>query len=215
MDHKMAETSYLVEKYMSDEMSDVERTEFEEHMFDCPVCSDRVRQDFTLIENLKALPMHELRVAAPARAGGWREWLRIPSLVPTFAALALACVMGYQHIGGTGSEETARVLPQLAVLQPATRSADVVTIQVDRKSKVFELGVNADRLPAGSFICELQNAAGKTIAKLPGGQQNMAIDLHVQLLTKDFPAGRYQLVLRPAAEPDSIVTYPFAVENNQ
>lgn len=214
MDHKTIESNNLVEKYISDEMSEQERTEFEEHMFDCLVCSEQVRQDFTLVEHLKALSPDQLPVKAqvPAQKTGWRDWLRIPSLVPTFAALALACALGYQHLGG-GPAEVARVLPQLAVLQPVTRGAnDIVTVHVNRESPVFELSVNADKLPAGSFVCELQNVSGAKILSLAGGPQNTAFDLRLQLPTRSFPSGRYQLILRPAAEPDSIITYPFAVD---
>jgi hypothetical protein len=217
MDHKMAESNHLVEKYMTDEMSEPERTEFEDHMFGCPICSERVRQDFTLIENLKALPLAEV---LPASAAGrdWRAWFRVPSLVPTLSALTLACVLGYQHIGA-GAGDAARMLPQLAVLQPVTKGADgVVTILVNRKSSTsFELSVNADTLATGSFTCEVEDAAGKKILSPFASEttQNTAMDLRIQLPTKDFPAGRYQLLLRPAAEPDSIVAYPFAVENTK
>lgn len=213
MDHKLAESNLLVEKYMSDDMSDVERTEFEEHMFACPVCSERVRQDFTLIENLKALPPQDVKAAAPVRSAAWRDWFRIPSLVPTFAALALACVIGVQHFGSTGEPEGARILPQVATLQPVTRGADTPAIQIDPKAKFFELSVNADRLPAGSFTSEFQNADGRKILSLPGSAQNTAIDIQMQLPVKDFPPGRYQLLLRSATEPGSIVSYAFAVEN--
>jgi hypothetical protein len=214
MDHKTIESNNLVEKYISDEMSEQERTDFEEHMFACQVCSEQVRQDFTLVELLRALSPDQLPVRAQASAQnpGWREWLRLPSLVPTFAALILACVMGYQHLGGV-PDEMARVLPQSVVLQPVTRGAnDAPAIHVDRKSPAFELSVNADKLPSGSFVCEVQKPSGAKILSLTSAPQDTSFDLHIQLPTKKFTPGRYQLVLRPAAEPDSIVTYPFTVD---
>jgi len=218
MDHKLAESLRSLDKYMLDELSGEERAQFEEHMFDCPICSDQVRQNFTVIENLKEV-LGEQRAASSVETGwsrgGWRDWLRIPSLAPTFAALALACVLGYQNLA-VGPGSAAQFLPQVAALQSTPRGENVVpTIRVDRKSPLFQLSVNADTLPAGSFACEFQNAAGKKVLTLNSGPQNRDLELRIQLATKDFPAGRYQLSLRPTAEPDRIITYLFAVEDNK
>lgn len=216
MDHKTVESNCLVEKYMSDDMSDQERSDFEEHMFGCPICSEQVRQDFTLIETLKSLTPEQVPAAAPnrTRLAGWRDWFRPSSLIPSFAALALACVVGYQNLGGGGGE-IASVTP-VALINPVTKGAgDVVSIPVSRKSRVFALHLNSETLPPGSFAGEVDDFAGKKILVLPNGVQDKSSELQVMLPTENFPVGKYELVLRPAAEPDSIVTYPFAVEEFQ
>ena len=209
-------TNCLVEKYMSDDMSDQERSDFEEHMFACPVCSEEVRQDFTLIETLKSLTPDQVPEAMRngIRLAGWRDWFRPASLIPTFAAVALACVVGYQNLG-SGAGEIASVAP-VALINPVTKGGgDVVSIPVSLKSRVFVLHLNSETLPSGSFAGEVDDFAGRKILVLPNGVQNKSTELQVTLPTKNFPVGKYELVLRPAAEPDSIVTYPFAVEEFQ
>jgi anti-sigma factor RsiW len=204
MDHKLAETQQSVERYMLNELSPEERAEFEDHMFDCPSCSERVRQDFTVMENLKEV----LREEPVAQRAGWLEWLRVPSLVPTFAALALACVVGYQNFGGAG--EMAVVLPQVAVLKATSRGDNAsVAVQVGSKAASFELAVPIDS--AGPFECEFQNAAGAKVMTLKSGSENPDLDLTFQLPTKRFPAGRYQLILHSASNPADSIAYTFEV----
>ena len=209
MDHKLAEIQQSVEKYMLNELSPDERAEFEDHMFDCPSCSERVRQDFTVMENLKEV----LREEPAAQRAGWREWLRVPTLVPTFVALALACVVAYQNFGA-GAGDLAVVLPQVAVLKATSRGdGATVPVQVDRKSATFELSVPIDS--AGPFKCEFHNAAGAKVMTLKSGSENPDLDLTFQLPTKRFPAGRYQLILHSDSNMSDPIAYTFEVHYSE
>ena len=209
MDHKFAEIQQSVEKYMLNELSPDERAEFEDHMFDCPSCSERVRQDFTVMENLKEV----LRKEPAAQRAGWREWLRVPTLVPTFVALALACVVAYQNFGA-GAGDIAMVLPQVAVLKATSRGdSATVPVQVDRKSATFELSVPIDS--AGPFECEFDNAAGTRMMTVKAAAANPDLDLPFRLSAKSFPAGRYRLVLHSALNPADPITYTFEVHYSE
>jgi anti-sigma factor RsiW len=216
----MVESLQSVDKYLLNELSSDERTEFEEHMFDCPICSDQVRENFTVTENLKEVLREEkARAAAQAgelsRGGWWRGWVGVPSLVPTFAALALACVLGYQDYGG-GASQIARVLPPpAAVLMPVARGDNQLQVQVGRKLPLFQIEVKGDSRQPDSFEMVFQNAAGaKVLALNSGAQKTTDFDLEIQLPVKSFPAGRYELILRPASEPDRIITYPFVIRDS-
>ena len=211
MDHKFAESLQSVEKYTLNEMSAEERTAFEEHMFDCPICSEQVRQNFTLVENLKEVLREEPAARYAAAPSGYWAWLRPSSLVPTFAAVALACVLVYQNIGG-GNQEFARVLPLASVVTSVERDASAPVQLVDPKSPTFIVTFGVDRLAEG-FECEFINKAGKTVASVSHGAESVAsFNLPVELPTKNFPPGEYRMSLRPASKPDSIKTYPFVVE---
>jgi anti-sigma factor RsiW len=219
MDHKMVETLESVDKYLLNELSSDERTHFEEHMFDCPICSDQVRENFTVTENLKEVLREEkaratVQVSELSRGGWWRGWLSVPSLVPTFAALALACVLGYQDYGG--GSQMARVLPPpAAVLMPVSRGDNGLQVQVNRQSPLFEIEVKGDSRQPDSFAMEFQNAAGgKVLALNSGAQKSTDFDLKIQVPVKSFPAGRYELILRPASEPDRLITYPFEIRDS-
>jgi hypothetical protein len=202
MDHKLAETRQSVEKYTLNELSPDERDQFEEHMFDCPICSDLVRQNFTVVENLKQV----LLESPIAQRASWRDWLRVPSLVPTFAALALACVVGYQNAG----TEMTQVLPQIAALKATSRGA-VPVVPVNSKSRFFVLPVNAGQLPAGPFQCELDNAG----AQAASGEKLADVALvQIQFPTRSLTAGRHTLVLRSHSQPSSPITYTFEVQES-
>jgi hypothetical protein len=205
MDHKLAETSQSVEKYTLNELSPGEREQFEEHMFDCPVCSDLVRQNFIVLENLKEV----LQEAPLQQRVTWRDWLRVPSLVPTFAALALACVLGYQNFA-SGPAETMQVLPQMAALK-ATSRGTVPVVEVSSKAKYFVLPVNADQLSAGPFACQLDHAT----ASIKGQKLPEVALIQIQLPTKNLSAGRHTLVLRSDANPADPITYTFEVQDSK
>ena len=215
MDHKLAESLQSVDRYLLNELPPDQRTQFEEHLFDCPLCADQVRQSFTVLENLKQVLREEKETATNARAvhAGWRDWFRIPSLVPTLAALLLACLAGYQHLEML-SPQTAEILPlPAAVLMPVARGESVAQVTVAPGAALFRLEVKGDSARPDAFACEFRNAAGAGILTLNAPPQPATdFDLQIQLPAKTFPPGRYQLILRPASEPDRIITYPFAVQ---
>jgi hypothetical protein len=69
----------------------------------------------------------------------------------------------------------------------------------------------------GVFECEFKNAAGKQllpVLKTPL-ESTAAFDLQLELPTKTFPAGAYELSLRPATEPDRIKTYRFVIQDSR
>ncbi len=219
MDHKTAKTLQAAERYSLDELSDQEREQFEEHLFDCPVCSEQVRQNFTVTENLKQVFREgslEAAHAAPAGRGGWQEWLRLPSLVPTFAALALAGFVVYQSANPGASETTAHVLPAASLLMPVSRGEAVPVQLIDPRSASLLLTFSVDALHPDSFLCEFKSAAGKEILRVTTGPETAAsFNLPIQVPARLFPAGRYQMILRPVSEPDSIKSYPFVLENSK
>ncbi len=203
MNHQLAETQHSVEKYILEEMSPEERTQFEEHLFDCPVCSDLVRQNFTVTENLKEV----LREEKLSRAAvGWREWLRWPSLVPAFAALALACVVGYQNFGG--SAEYVQAVPETAPLMTASRGA-LAEVHLDRKSSVLVLPVNVDKLAAGGFEGYLETADGKRLVQGIKGEKPVDTNVLIPIPTKNLQPGRLNLVLRSTLDGAQTQTYAF------
>ena len=70
MDHQSAIDRNLSERYILGELASEEAAEFEEHFFDCPVCSADIRHISRLVANLKveirdAIPTIELRPDDP------------------------------------------------------------------------------------------------------------------------------------------------------
>ena len=140
MTHQQAVDKQAVERYLLDEMPEIERFAFEEHLFDCDICADDVRSGALMREGVEAgfLPAAATTVVAPAASGldafaakaavtgetsphadvparagvGWR------SALPWAVAAALAIAAGYQSLWVV-PELRARVVGP-SVLSPVT-----------------------------------------------------------------------------------------------
>src|SRR5260370_36204867 len=55
VNHQTAVDRNLAERYLLGELDAVQAAEFEEHFFDCPACSEDVRQANRMVANLKAV----------------------------------------------------------------------------------------------------------------------------------------------------------------
>src|SRR5262245_30364617 len=97
MDHEVAAKTHAVERYLLGDMPATERDAFEEHYFTCVECAEGVRSGSELTHDLKAL-LQEHPSRPQVSPPSWSSWLRAPVLVPSFAALALAFVVGYQNL---------------------------------------------------------------------------------------------------------------------
>src|SRR5947209_8574665 len=96
MDHEVAIETHAVERYLLGEMPLSERDAFEEHYFACMECAEEIKSASLLMQDMKTA----LKASGPAPGSsspGWFSWLRPQVLVPSFAALLLAVVVGYQN----------------------------------------------------------------------------------------------------------------------
>ncbi|MGA8027111.1 MAG: zf-HC2 domain-containing protein [Bryobacteraceae bacterium] len=215
MDHKLAELNHAVDRYLLDEFRPEERMEFEEHLFDCPVCADQVRRDAVSIDNLKQVLLEEKEQRRRARAPrSWLTWFRPATLIPSFAALAMAVMVGYQNFVYIPHLERPQVL-STAVIAPLARDEGPV-VAVDRSLPRFNLSFEVDSPRAyPSYTCEFQKDGGPTMFALNSGPRQVAsFTLEFLLPTKGFPPGRYIMILRPASEPQTeIHRYSFTIQD--
>ena len=218
MDHKLAHQTKTIDKYLLDELPQEERLAFEEHMFDCPACAAKVKDDFGMISDLKEV----LAEATPIRAlhsgkttGGWREWFRPLMFAPSLAALALACIVGYQNMVSIPG----MLRPQMLETNPfvsTTRGATVQTAVVKPGAALFaaSFGVAAATVyPA--YACEFQAEGKATIMTVDCGKHPTAeFTLSLLLPAAKFPPGGYTMILRSATDQHSEVSrYSFAIRN--
>src|SRR5215510_2336919 len=105
MDHRQALANKASERYLLGEMSEPERFAFEEHYFDCEECATDVRTGSLFTQGIRAVGREDAlarpRTVDPAverPAPRWWSWLSPAALVPSFAAIVLACVVGYQSL---------------------------------------------------------------------------------------------------------------------
>ncbi len=202
MDHKEAERTSAVEKYLLNEFTAGERLEFEAHFFDCPICADSVRQTAISIDNLGSV-LRERPAGTtvankdPKPKFGWFSWLRAPVLVPSLAALILASIVSYQNTVSIPRLQRPLVLSTTVLTSVSRGTAPV--IRVDRKQALFNLNFEIDSPRVYSaYECDFQNQKKDTILSVNSGQQKVAsFTLDLLLPTKRFPPGNYVMVLRP------------------
>jgi hypothetical protein len=220
MEHRVAEQTHAVERYLLNEFTMEDRADFEAHLFDCPICGERVRQGAIAIDNVKQVFLEEGETSEPRRStwdwGRAAGWFRLPVLVPTFVAVALAAVVVYQNAKVIPALERPQVLSMDDVIAPLAReSAAVVTVDRRRLLK-FNINFTADLpRPYGSLVCEFQRANGVPVLSVDcGARQIASFTFAVLLPTRAFPPGQYVMLLRPAAEPHAeLQRYSFVIQD--
>jgi hypothetical protein len=208
MDHTLANQTNTIDKYLLNELTPEERQSFEAHVFDCPECAAKVRADFEMIEDLKeVLGEPAIRKAESFQSGrGWREWLRPMTLGPAFAALALACVTGYQNMVTIPAMFQLQDLDEATFVAGPERGAAKI-VSVKPGAPFFEVNFDVSSHVLPSYLCEFQGDGKGTIATQPcGKERGDESNLALLLPSKKFPPGEYTLILRPATDPHGEVT---------
>jgi hypothetical protein len=218
MTHQQALDGLASERYLLDEMTEVERFEFEAHYFDCAECAEDVR--------LGDMLRQEARRAGPAMAANPHagrptvvltsaKWWRRPMVAAPWAVAAtLAMVVGYQSLvtvpglrdaGGTQSIEP-------VMLRGATRGA-VTTVTIAPNQKFVALSADLLTTPQSSWLSyEILDAnrtavsSGRSVVSTSGSPLLLLVP--VDELQK---AGRYTLTLRDGDQKTVLGEYEFDV----
>ncbi len=218
MDHKLAEKTGTVERYLLNELAPEERLAFEEHLFDCPICGDLVRSGAISIDNVREVLREEPDKAIATETGGsrvskWAVWFRPASLIPSFAALALAAVVCYQNWIYIPGLQQPGVLTDNVIAAQARDGGQVIT--VDRSRPLFNLNFAVDSPQVYAlYTCDFQLQGKGTVLTMDSGpRQYASFTLSLLLPVKLFPPGHYVMILRPKTEPGTeIQRYEFVIQ---
>jgi hypothetical protein len=223
MNHQLAEQTQAVDKYLLNELNEAERLEFEEHYFECQACADQLQQNAIVVDNLKQVLLEDQRdtseqrvSATPKARGTWLGWLRPATLVPAFATLALALLVGYQNFVYIPGLTRPQALETVSIPSAARDSGPVVSI--DRGLPMFNLSFDVDSPQAyPSYTCDFQSESERSILKVDSGSRKVAaFTLELLLPSKEFPPGRYVMILRPASQPEKAVSrFSFAIQDKE
>lgn len=223
MNHQLAEQTQAVDKYLLNELNEAERLEFEEHYFDCQACADRLKHNAIVVDNLKQVLLEEQRVASekrvsamPKPAGSWLGWLKPATFVPAFATLALALIVGYQNFVYIPGLTRPQALETVPIPSAARDSGTVVAI--DRGLPMFNLSFDVDSPQTyPSYTCDFQSEGKGAILNVDSGSRKVAaFTLELLLPSKQFPPGRYVMILRPASQPEKVVSrFSFAIQDKE
>jgi hypothetical protein len=172
MTHAQAVEKQAPERYLLDEMPELERYAFEEHFFTCPECAEDVRTGALMREAVGSgllpaagsAPAASIAAAAPAPAPapptGWRTSL------PWAVAAMLALTVGYQSLWvvpglreqGVGTQALAPI-----TLRAATRGAEPTIVRPPTGVLTFAVDANGSAAATG-LSYDLRTADGSSVA---------------------------------------------------
>jgi hypothetical protein len=218
MTHQQALDGLASERYLLDEMAEVERFEFEAHYFDCAECAedvrlgDMIRQEARWAGKAMAGSPQEGRPAVVLTSAKW--WRRPVTAAPWAVAATLALVVGYQSLvtvpglrGAVGPQSIEPVM-----LRGATRGA-ATTVAVKPGQRFVALSADLLTTPSSSSLAyEILDANRTTVASgrsaVPASGAPLMLLVPVDELQKE---GRYTLTLRDPDQNSVIGEYEFDV----
>ena len=213
MTHQQAVETHAAERYLLDEMPELERYAFEAHYFDCADCAASVRSGAALKEGVRAGLLPDAAPAqAPTAPGSTlqgRAWL------PWAVAAMLAVGIGYQSLWVVPALRDQAVAPQAlapVTLRPATRGAEPVVARPDGGVVSFALdlaGVPADL----RLAYDLRTADGRSVASGTAVAPSPGTPLLLLMPGSAIrAAGSHTLSIRAADDPESLpVDYRFTI----
>jgi hypothetical protein len=210
MTHADAVRTLAAERYLLDEMSEIERFAFEEHFFDCVDCADEVRTGSTMRQAVKSglLPdTPQAQKVVPILAAR-RRWT--PAVVVPWAAAAmLALAVGYQSLApGGGRLQIGALTP--VTIRPDSRGA-VPTVSIGDDAEAITLALDVDAPERADLTYILRTSAGARVAEgritAPRAGNPLLLLIPVWTLT---PSTQYILAVQGAADKPPIGEYRFA-----
>jgi hypothetical protein len=214
MTHSDAVRTLAVERYLLEEMSEIERFAFEDHYFDCVECADDLRTAAKLREAVKggmiknASPAQVVAMPARREPQRWRSSV----VVPWAAAATLALAVAYQAIApGRNTGLQVQALNPVTVRPDSRGALPVVRIPAEGGAVALALDIAA---PGGSELTyELRSSSETVIAEgrltAPDAGAPVLLLLPSWTLT---PSTQYSLAVRTAAGSQLIGDYRFTAE---
>lgn len=228
MQHKEADQTLAVERYLLGDMTASEVEQFEEHLFICPECAESVQTGAVFVENARAvfkepdaqIGSEPIRRTIRSRQTPWWKRFMGPAFAPALAASALLCIAGYQQlvvIRGLRDQLTAVTAPQLLpsfALHAASRGAQQAIV-VPHGAQFFDVYFDVAVESASGYSCAIQEASGSVKftehVSLPRPEAGGTINLLIA--RSRLRAGDYTMVVS-AESPRAVEIgrYPFKVE---
>ncbi len=218
MTHQQALDALASERYLLDEMTEVERFEFEEHYFDCAECAEDVRLGDMIRQEARRAGVStaaNLQTARPAVVLTSPKWWRRPvTAAPWAVAATLALVVGYQSLvtvpGLRDAAGPQSIEP--VMLRGATRGA-TTNVVITPGQRFVALSADLLTTPTSSSLgYEILDSSRTAVASgrsaVPVSGAPLMLLVPVDELQK---AGRYTLTLRDSDQNTVIGEYEFDV----
>jgi hypothetical protein len=222
MTHQQALDTMAAERYLLDEMTELEKHAFEEHYFDCSDCATEVRLGERVRVEVRSTRNLDSKMVEPsARDSNVIEfnkrpaWRRPSILLPWAAAATIALAASYQSLVVVPGLRQA-VSPQAlspVILREATRGA-LPVVNVVQGQRFITLGVDVISQSTKNVRYELRDAAGGTILSGRTPFPQSGAPLLLLLPADELGQGRHTLIVRDADSSSApLGEYSFDISN--
>ena len=208
MEHGEAISSQAVERYLLGQMPESEAEAFEQHFFVCAVCTEELRSGAMLTESLRTVSAREVLPQTVPRSSRWNWfqelWRRPVFAVPSFAAVLLACVVGYQAVQLARANK-----PQVlvsAILQPAARGGENRIVVPPGRTHFLIPDLEVPNASFPNYRIDLCDHAGRVVFAMPSAAPPSGSSLNLLIPVRGLRPGAYTLrvhgVASPAVQPE-------------
>jgi hypothetical protein len=223
MEHKTAERTMAVEKYLLDEFTPEERDDFEEHFFSCDECAREIKLGAAFMAHAKE-SLKPAEVTAPVVVPlkkpkrHWFSWLS-----PAFAVPAMALMLGvlaFQNLiqlplmhQELVAMDAPSVLPSADLKSGISRGDESVVLA--KAGEFFQLTIDIPDTSRSAHTAELYDASGRKLWALPISADAPKDGLALKM-PRNLPAGNYSLVVYAADNSASsgAAHYAFVLHRN-
>jgi hypothetical protein len=198
MTHQQAIDTMAAERYLLDEMTEVEKHAFEDHFFDCGDCAEEVRRGELIRQEVRRAKPQPRRNAGLSLVATRRPvWQRPSVIIPWAAAATLALTTGYQSLVTVPMLRQANSPQSLSpvMLREATRGA-VPVVKVSPEQRFVTLGLDVMSSSAQEVIYDLLDQAGATILSGRTPLPPSGAPLFLLIPADELGQGRHTLVVR-------------------
>jgi hypothetical protein len=209
MDHQQAIQLGAVEKYFLDELPAPQRSEFEEHFFDCRECASEVRSTADFLDiSRRELRRGNFASAAPKTLKrSWLELFTRPAVLTPAFGLLLA-VIAYQNsvVLPRFSGQIARlrqpgVVATVSLIGGNSRGDALPSISAAGQPILLSFDIPATR-PYPGYACVLIDASGTVVWRVPVSPAQALDTVSISVPAGALRAGDYTLVVRGLAAQD-------------
>ena len=226
MDHKTAERTMAVERYLLDEIGPEEKDAFEEHFFSCDECAREIKTGAAFMthakDSLKRDNEAKRAAGLPHRVEPhrreWFAWLR-----PAFAVPAMALMLGvlvFQNLvqfpamhQSLIAMNAPAVLPNADLKSGSARGEENVVAA--KMGEIFQLTIDIPDTTTAAHMAELYDGSGRKLWSLAIPEDAPKDGLSLKM-PGNLPAGNYSLIVRQAGatEPAEVSRYSFVLRRS-
>jgi hypothetical protein len=197
MDHIEAIQGKFTERYLLGELTPAVRDQFEEHFFDCAICSTDVEAGAVFLDNARAVLKPAPPPIAPPRIVFTR--FGMPFQAAACAFVCLLCVVGYENVvtiprlrsNGSGVR-VPEILPAISLLDAGSRADNAPVLAKAGKDFILEM-----EIPGGpeftGYLCEIRDSNKQVKFSLPVTPEQAKSSLRLAIPGLALPAGKYEV----------------------